>query len=287
MCNARVQAQSIFPPPTPFPSGAAPLTRSPRLRASLPLLRHRRRYELELSTRRQLDRQLRDLKGNVRVFCRVRPLLAGTVPSGVAAVAALALGAHGRAATGASGGDGVGWVGAAGGHGDDTASRWARGSAALLGGASSVTFPDSRTVMVSGKGVGGSHRSGANGAGGGEAGGCAGFGGMAASALAAQPAAASSACFEFDAVFGPASSQAQLYESEIRELVPAVLDGFDLCLFAYGPTGSGKVRPARAGGRGIAHGAGAAPVAARGCGGLLRRPARVRWPGEEAGSAAC
>ncbi|KAF4712576.1 hypothetical protein FOZ63_008889 [Perkinsus olseni] len=43
-----------------------------------------------------------------------------------------------------------------------------------------------------------------------------------------------------DGVFGPTSSQSDVYEGHIRELVHAVLDGYNSSVFAYGPTGSGK-----------------------------------------------
>ncbi|KAF4666291.1 hypothetical protein FOZ61_009980 [Perkinsus olseni] len=43
-----------------------------------------------------------------------------------------------------------------------------------------------------------------------------------------------------DGAFGPTSSQSDVYEGHIRELVHAVLDGYNSSVFAYGPTGSGK-----------------------------------------------
>ncbi|KAJ1635055.1 P-loop containing nucleoside triphosphate hydrolase protein [Pavlovales sp. CCMP2436] len=109
----------------------------------------------EQAARRQLDRKLRDLKGNVRVFCRVRPLVAGN-PQALplaSSFADVALASATRAAHRSSGG--------------------------------------------------------------------------------------SASSFEYDAVFGPTSTQAELY-AQVHELVPSVLDGFDVCIFAYGATGSGK-----------------------------------------------
>src|SRR5690606_18067313 len=44
---------------------------------------------------------------------------------------------------------------------------------------------------------------------------------------------------EFDKVIVPTSTQSADYE-EIAALVTGVMDGYSVCLFAYGPTGSGK-----------------------------------------------
>lgn len=43
--------------------------------------------------------------------------------------------------------------------------------------------------------------------------------------------------FEFDAVFSPASTQDEVFE-DTRRLVESCLDGFNVCLFAYGQTGT-------------------------------------------------
>ena len=64
--------------------------------------------------------------------------------------------------------------------------------------------------------------------------------------LAKWPRARSSRCgegaqkaFEFDAVFGPSSTQAEVF-TQIVSLVTSVLDGYACCLFAFGQTGAGK-----------------------------------------------
>ena len=45
--------------------------------------------------------------------------------------------------------------------------------------------------------------------------------------------------FEFDAVFQPGCTQAQVFE-QARPMIQNAVDGFNVCLFAYGQTGSGK-----------------------------------------------
>ncbi len=45
--------------------------------------------------------------------------------------------------------------------------------------------------------------------------------------------------YTFDSVFGPDSTQTQIFE-ETRRLVQSAIDGYNVCIFAYGQTGSGK-----------------------------------------------
>ena len=45
--------------------------------------------------------------------------------------------------------------------------------------------------------------------------------------------------FEFDCVFQPGCTQAQVFE-QAKPMVQNAVDGFNVCLFAYGQTGSGK-----------------------------------------------
>ena len=44
----------------------------------------------------------------------------------------------------------------------------------------------------------------------------------------------------FDRVYGPKSSQEDVYEEAVKPLVEATLDGYNSTVFAYGQTGSGK-----------------------------------------------
>jgi kinesin family member C2/C3 len=45
--------------------------------------------------------------------------------------------------------------------------------------------------------------------------------------------------FRFDHVFGESSTQGEVY-GEVEPLVRSVMDGFNVCVFAYGQTGAGK-----------------------------------------------
>ncbi|GJP32144.1 hypothetical protein CLOM_g16721 [Closterium sp. NIES-68] len=45
--------------------------------------------------------------------------------------------------------------------------------------------------------------------------------------------------FEFDRVFSPATGQAQVFK-EAADVITSVLDGYNVCIFAYGQTGTGK-----------------------------------------------
>lgn len=46
--------------------------------------------------------------------------------------------------------------------------------------------------------------------------------------------------FTFDLVFGPESTQAEIYNETARPIVDAVLEGYNGTIFAYGQTGTGK-----------------------------------------------
>lgn len=43
--------------------------------------------------------------------------------------------------------------------------------------------------------------------------------------------------FEFDRVFGPDSTQEQVF-ADVAQLVTSALDGYNVCIFAYGQTGA-------------------------------------------------
>ncbi len=46
--------------------------------------------------------------------------------------------------------------------------------------------------------------------------------------------------FTYNEVFGPGSSQSDIFKSVVDPLVQDVLEGYNVCIFAYGQTGSGK-----------------------------------------------
>jgi kinesin family member C2/C3 len=45
--------------------------------------------------------------------------------------------------------------------------------------------------------------------------------------------------FDFDRVFGPEAQQEHVFE-DVAQLVTSALDGYNVCIFAYGQTGAGK-----------------------------------------------
>ncbi|KAH7549327.1 hypothetical protein JRO89_XS13G0015100 [Xanthoceras sorbifolium] len=55
----------------------------------------------------------------------------------------------------------------------------------------------------------------------------------------AKPGKEGQRMFKFNRVFGPASTQADVF-SDTKPLIRSVLDGYNVCIFAYGQTGSGK-----------------------------------------------
>ncbi|KAI5287331.1 kinesin-like nuclear fusion protein [Ascosphaera acerosa] len=117
----------------------------------------------EETVRRKLHNQVQELKGNIRVFCRVRPPLRQEPAEDIAAIA------YPDADCG------------------DTEI--------------SVQGPEEKTAMGT--------------------------------------ITTRTHTFEFDRVFGPAATNAVVFD-EISQLVQSALDGFNVCIFCYGQTGSGK-----------------------------------------------
>ena len=115
----------------------------------------RSKYQAEIKLRRQLHNQLQELRGNIRVFVRVRPVSAREASKGLAACVQLPK--------------------------QD---------------AIALSLPDDAGVP------------------------------------AGKP-------LEFDRVFAPKDAQTSIFD-ECQPLVTSVLDGYNVCIFAYGQTGAGK-----------------------------------------------
>lgn len=125
---------------------------------------------LDEDERRKLHNALQELKGNIRVFCRVRPVLSSEAKmvSGTAA--------------------------------DGSVFQYhtkSRGISAVMPGLD------------------------------------------AGSSMDGQPGSSNAKNYTFDRVFGPTSTQEDVF-GEISQLVQSALDGYRVCIFAYGQTGSGK-----------------------------------------------
>lgn len=54
-----------------------------------------------------------------------------------------------------------------------------------------------------------------------------------------KPGKESRKSFKFNKVYGPRATQAEVY-GDIQQLIRSVLDGYNVCIFAYGQTGAGK-----------------------------------------------
>ena len=47
--------------------------------------------------------------------------------------------------------------------------------------------------------------------------------------------------FAFDAVYGPDSTNQQVFEGTTKDLVETIFNGFNCSVFAYGATGAGEI----------------------------------------------
>ena len=60
----------------------------------------------------------------------------------------------------------------------------------------------------------------------------------------AQPCTGCAQAFDFDRAFPPGASQAEVFE-DVSPLVTSALDGYNVCIFAYGQTGARAARARR------------------------------------------
>eukprot|EP00736_Rhodelphis_marinus_P008275 Rmarinus@m.14713 len=126
------------------------------------------KYHRELDERRRLYNVVQEIRGNIRVFCRVRPLLAIELKEGEESVVSIT---------------------------DSQGMRDGTSYEGTTEGIACVEIFSERSNAVK--------------------------------------------SFEFDRVFGPASTQSEVF-LEVEQVVLSVLDGYNACIFAYGQTGSGK-----------------------------------------------
>lgn len=119
--------------------------------------------------RRKLHNTVQELKGNIRVFCRIRPLMSGEIPKGSTA--------------------------------DNEMKHFSI--------TRKLDDPDELSLV------------------------------QPVESTIGQAASTKTFPFSFDRVFGPQSTQFEVFE-EISQLVQSALDGYRVCIFAYGQTGSGK-----------------------------------------------
>ncbi len=154
--------------------------------------------------RRKMHNQIIDLKGNIRVFCRIRPLLPHEEETTTPAADSVVPAGAGRS------------IAAKGRRGSDAVALAAAAAAAASVNKLAVELPEAdveqRRLRLLGE----------------------------ACASADGRSRQSAHEFQFDRVFSPSSDQATVF-AEVGDLVQSVLDGYNACVFAYGQTGSGKV----------------------------------------------
>lgn len=156
-------------------------------------------YDLQMK-RRGLHNKIQDMRGSIRVYVRVRPVLKGDLEEEAAAAMPAGVGT-----------------------GLTTEEAMAEVPTVVACGVDGETLALSANTSRLTK--------------------------AAASQTADEPSKRS---FKFDVVFGPDSTQQDVFD-DVSAFVQSALDGFQVCLFSYGQTGSGKTHTMQ-GGSGDARG---------------------------------
>jgi len=164
--------------------------------------------QLRLSdkVRRHLHNQVLELKGNIRVFCRVRPLLASDGPQNTVATLGPVFTFPVTAA------EGLGNLVLSPSNEDGKASTESKADDAVGAMIREAGLIERNTLIVRGPEE---------------------------KSLDGTRVTSKRHTFTFDRVFTPEDGNATVF-SEVAQLVQSAIDGYKICIFAYGQTGSGK-----------------------------------------------